>query len=125
MAKRVLIIDDEPDILKMLSKRLLDYRFDVDTAVNALDGLKKIYANLPDVIILDIMMPDMDGNEMAEELRQNEKTTRIPIIFLSALQSKENEKLQGNLVGDHYVFAKPYEITAIVSKINEVTSIKV
>lgn len=119
MSKRILVIDDESGIVKVLEKRLKDHNFDVDIAFNGKDGLDKIYQSAPDLIILDIMMPGMGGNEIAAKLKQNKSTAKIPIIFLSALQSKEDEQKQGSIVGGNIILAKPYDINILVAKINE------
>jgi len=119
MNKKILVIDDEPDIVKVLAARLREQNFTVDAAFNGKEGLEKVEYNKPDLIILDILMPNLSGTEVASKLKANKLTAGIPIIFLSALQSKDDEKQAGNIVGGQVVFAKPYDINVLISKINE------
>ena len=120
MSKKILIVDDEPDIAKVLAVRLVDHGFDVQIAHSGKDALARISQNMPDLIILDIMMPYISGTELAAQLKENKETAMIPVIFLSALQSKQEEKVQGNAIGEDFLFAKPYEIKDLVAKIHQI-----
>lgn len=120
MAKKILIVDDEPDITKVLAARLKENHFDVDTASNGAEGLQRVQENRPDLIIIDIMMPVMSGTEFASVLKMNPETSSIPFIFLSALQTKEEEQHQSGIVGGKVIFAKPFDIRILVEKINEI-----
>lgn len=118
MSKNILIVDDEPDIVKVLALRLIDSGFEVQIAYSGQDALKRISQNLPDLIVLDIMMPEMSGAELAEKLSDDKKTAQIPIIFLTALQSKEEEQKQGTIIGKNIILAKPYDINHLIAEIH-------
>lgn len=81
---KLLLVDDEPDILEFLSYNFRKKGYVVITANNGVEGLKKAEAELPQLIISDILMPEMDGIEMCKELRSNVKLNDIPFIFLTA-----------------------------------------
>lgn len=118
MSKNILIVDDEPDIVRVLALRLIDCGFEVQISYNGQDALTRISQNLPDLIILDIMMPEMSGTELAEKLKDDKKTAQIPIIFLTALQSKEEEQKHGALIGKNIILAKPYDINHLIAEIH-------
>jgi CheY-like chemotaxis protein len=90
--KNVLIVDDDMVTQNMLKTALGNAGYGYIIASNGRDALELAAGNLPGVIILDIMMPDMDGGEVADVLKKNPRTKDIPIIFLSSLISKEEEK---------------------------------
>ena len=84
-SKRILIIDDTKDILMVVSRRLQSWGYQPLTASSGEEGLKLAEEQLPDLILLDIMMPKMKGREVCARLKANPKTQRIPVIFLTAL----------------------------------------
>lgn len=84
MPDRILIIDDEPDTCQMLSLGLQIFGYQADFALSGRDGLAKIRANAPDLVILDLMLPDTDGFEVIRRLRADPATAALPIIILSA-----------------------------------------
>lgn len=96
---KLLIIDDEEEILKLYQYILLSEGFEVLAAANGNDGLRLAIQESPDLIILDVMMPGIDGAETARHLLANKKTENIPIVFLTSLVSKEEmiKKTDGNL----------------------------
>jgi len=83
MKKKLLVVDDEPDVLQFLRKRLERNNFMVTTASNGQDCLNLAFKEEPDLILLDIIMPFMDGYEVVKRLRDNSKTKHIPIILHS------------------------------------------
>ena len=119
MTQKILIVDDEPDIVKVLAARLKERGYDVTVAAGGQEGLMKAGRQSPDLIILDIMMPDMDGSEVAARLKQIPATAKIPIIFLSALQTKKEEKEGSAMISGNVVMAKPYDIDVLCAKIRE------
>ena len=119
MLKKILIVDDEVDVVEALEARLKANRYSVTMAESGREALIQAREVGPDLIILDIMMPDMDGNEVARVLRDDKSTKDIPIIFLTALQTKEDEKRQGPEIGENVVFAKPFEFDKLLKKIKE------
>ncbi len=108
-SKTILVIDDEQDILFMLDKGLTLQGYRVLTADNGADGLKLAQQEQPDTIILDVAMPEMDGPEVATHLRENARTREIPIVFLTALISKEEEAHYRHFVANNITLAKPFD----------------
>ncbi len=107
--KKILIVDDEEDVLLMLEKRLTARGYFVITATNGKDALMLANIKDPDIIVLDILMPGMDGPEVAIRLKESPKTKDIPVMFLTCLYAKAEESEKGHLVGDKLIFAKPYD----------------
>ncbi|MEM7332146.1 MAG: response regulator [Chloroflexota bacterium] len=84
MTQSVLVVDDEPMARTLLRLMLVRAGFNVSEAEDGFDALNKVKINPPDVVLLDVMMPGMDGFKVCESLRQDEKTMGLPIIMLSA-----------------------------------------
>ena len=110
---RLLVIDDEPDMLAMLQRLLSREGFDVISAQDALTGLRTAYQTHPDAILLDIMMPDVDGFETCRRLRE---MTDVPIIFVTAKGLIEDVVRGLRLGADDYV-VKPFECSELVSRV--------
>ena len=110
---RLLVIDDEPDMLAMLQRLLSREGFDVISAQDALTGLRTAYQTHPDAILLDIMMPDVDGFEVCRRLRE---MTDVPIIFVTAKGLIEDVVRGLRLGADDYV-VKPFECSELVSRV--------
>lgn len=85
--KRILVVDDEPDFCSIVQGQLEKEGFEVDVAYNGVEGLEKVHANPPDAIVLDVMMPEMDGYEVCKKLKGDEKCVDIPVILLTAVAS--------------------------------------
>ncbi len=85
--KRILVVDDEPDFCAIVQGQLEKEGFAVELAYDGVQGLEKVKANPPDAIVLDVMMPEMDGYEMCNKLKADEKYVDIPIILLTAVAS--------------------------------------
>lgn len=83
--KRILVVDDEPDFASLVQLNLKKAGFEVDVAYDGVEGLEKVKANPPDAIVLDVMMPEMDGYEMCAKLKKEEKYQDIPIVMLTAV----------------------------------------
>ena len=81
---KILIIDDEPDFAQLLKKRLEANNYEVDTATNGDEGLKKMKAGKPDVVLLDILMPEKDGYTMLKEAKWDASISSIPVIVVTA-----------------------------------------
>lgn len=117
--KRILIVDDEPDVLTLLGERLTKAGYDVLKASSGQEAIQSVAKNIPDLIILDIAMPGMDGSETATILRSEPKTRDIPILFLTCLFTKHEEKACGHLLGQNFFIAKPYDVTELLSEIDK------
>ncbi len=118
LKKKILIVDDDRALLMMLDKCLSAAGYSTAMATNGKDAVFIAKEWNPNLIILDIMMPDMDGTEAAHALRGNETTKKIPKIFLTSLVSKEEEKNGKFFRGNIYI-AKPYEKEELLKEINK------
>jgi CheY-like chemotaxis protein len=118
--KRVLIIDDERDILTVTSIRLRKLGYEVLTAVNGKQGLDTIRIEIPDLVLLDVVMPVMSGAEVCAQIRNDEALKHIPIILFTASGSAAmtEEKLK-KLGADDYII-KPFEPEEFVGKIERI-----
>ncbi len=115
----ILIIDDEEDIREILGYALGKEGFIVYTAKNGEDGIRKAEKHLPDIILLDVMMPEMDGIEVCERLRGNPQTSNIRICFLTA-RNEDYSQIAGFDAGaDDYV-SKPIKPRVLISRINAI-----
>ena len=114
MKKKILIIEDEPDLIKGLKLNLSDEGFDVNWAVNGVEGLRKALEETPDLIILDIMLPEMDGLQVCRELRQ--KNISIPIIMLTA-KGEEIDKVVGLEIGADDYITKPFSVRELLARL--------
>jgi diguanylate cyclase (GGDEF)-like protein len=119
MTERVLVADDDPDILTVVKINLELDGFEVDTAVDGEDALQKATSNPPNVIILDIMMPRMDGLTALHRLRSQAATASIPIILLTARGLPEDRVRGLELGADDYI-TKPFDITELAARVRAV-----
>ncbi len=115
MPKKILVVDDNPDMVMVLSFKLKDEGYEVVTASNGKEGVKKARELKPDLILLDVMMPVMDGTEAAQELRNYPETRAIPIIFLPALIN--DAELVEKTMGNHPVVPKAIHFPELSSVI--------
>jgi DNA-binding response OmpR family regulator len=111
---RVLIIDDEPEILEMLEILLVAEGFEVVTAQDALSGLRAAYQAHPDAILLDVMMPTMDGFEACRRLRE---MTEVPILFLTGKAKGTDDVVHGFGLGADDYLTKPFDRSELVSRL--------
>lgn len=119
----VLIVDDLPSSLRLLSQMLRDHGYQVINALSGEIALSQLKVAIPDVILLDIMMPEMSGYEVCQQLKSNPKTAEIPIIFLTAVTDLP-EKIQAfKLGGDDYV-TKPFYIQEVLLRIEHQITLK-
>lgn len=117
MPQKILAIDDENDVLLIIKTALAGQGYEILTASNGYDGLALAEDQTPDLILLDLRMPEMDGMEVLEQLRDNEKTQNIPVIVLTGISDKT--KIREALdKGITYYIVKPFECQDLVSKID-------
>ncbi len=114
--KSVLAIDDENDVLLIIKTALQSEGYDVLTATNGFDGLAIAEDQRPSLILLDLMMPEMDGMEVLKKLKETKVTDDIPVIILTGLsdRGKIREALDK---GTSYYIVKPFEYQELVSKV--------
>ena len=113
---KILLVDDEPDILEIISYNLKSNGFEVFTALNGVKALKKAKSILPDLIILDVMMPEMDGIETCEEIRKIHELNDTVITFLTA-RSEDYSQLAGFDAGADDYINKPIKPKLLVGKV--------
>lgn len=119
----ILIVDDTPDNLRLLSKTLIQEGYQVRCAVNGSMALLTIQAKLPDLILLDINMPDLDGFEVCEQLKADTLTKDIPVIFVSAL-NEVFDKVRAFELGAVDYINKPFQIPELLSRVNNQLNIQ-
>ncbi len=105
---KVLVVDDDKNVITIIRDSLPDGQFEILEAVNGKEALGMVFAGSPDILILDIMMPEMDGYKVCEELKNHESSKDIPIIILSAKASVEDKLKAMNLGIDDYI-VKPFD----------------
>lgn len=105
---KVLVVDDDRNVITIIQDSLEPDIFKISEAVNGKEALGMVFAEAPDIVILDIMMPDMDGYEVCEKLKEHDNTRKIPIIILSAKTSVE-DKLKAMDLGIADYIVKPFD----------------
>lgn len=119
--KKVLVVDDHTNIVTLIKAKLKASGFMVFTELNGLKALQTAEKEIPDVILLDIMMPGIDGFEVFEKLKVNEKTRQIPVIFLTASSRKSDEERAAAMNAEHFL-RKPFSLNELLEIINKVLS---
>jgi len=114
--QKIFVIDDDPAILELVTSNLEMQGYKVDSADNAIDGLALIQQNPPNLIILDLMMPNLDGFTACQRLRQNDKTKDIPVLMLTAL-SRTEDKITGFDSGADDYLTKPFELAELFVRV--------
>ena len=116
IAKRILIIEDDPSFSRAINHIVEKEGYDVSTASNGITGLRMVGENPPDLLILDVMLPGLDGFEICSRLRSEESTAKLPIIMLSA-KGQETDKTMGLSVGANEYLTKPVDRTLLLGTI--------
>ena len=125
--KIILLVDDEEDILALLEKKLVERGFKVITASRGRDAIHKAKLNIPHLILMDIVLPDIGGPEAIKTIKEDPATRHIPVIFLSGIVSKEEEdtKLGVHVDGVRYhAIAKPFLFLDLYLEIEKVLNVK-
>ncbi|RLA78009.1 MAG: response regulator [Deltaproteobacteria bacterium] len=126
MAKKILIVDDDPDLVEAVSSILESKGYDVVAAYGGVEGLEKAKTERPDLIVLDVMMPDKDGYQVCKELKADPEYRSIPILLLTAVVSKISTTRYTQQMGmeteaDDYI-DKPVEPEVLVQRIEALLS---
>jgi DNA-binding response OmpR family regulator len=116
--KRILIVDDEEDILSVLKFRLEANNYEALTASDGQEGLNKARTEKPDLIILDLMLPKLDGYKVCRMLKFDESYKAIPVIMFTARVQQKDEELGKEMGADAYV-TKPFEPEILLEKIRQ------
>jgi len=121
---KVLIIDDEVDFCFFVKKNLMrDGMFDVVIATNGQDGIDLAKSEEPDIILLDLFMPDMPGEDVADALKENTATAGIPILFVTALATNDDiVDSKENKIGNNYILPKPIRTKKLIETIMKILS---
>jgi sigma-B regulation protein RsbU (phosphoserine phosphatase) len=124
---KLLIVDDEPDALLILAKTLLARGYNVMTAESGLQAINLVKMGKPDLILLDILMPGMDGTQVAAALQEDPTTQNIPVIFLTCLVTKETQEIGEKYHGAvRYSFmSKPYNLDDLLTEIERLIGARV
>jgi DNA-binding NarL/FixJ family response regulator len=114
--RRLLLIDDDPNLI-LLVKDYLEFRgYEVVTAENGREALEVLESEVPDMIICDVMMPEMDGYSLVSAIRQDPKTSWIPVLFLSA-KGQSQDRVKGLNIGADVYMVKPFEPEELVAQV--------
>jgi len=116
---KILVVDDEPNIVQTLQDRLEMNEYEVFTAGNGREGLEKFKEQRPDVILLDVIMPIMDGHEMLEALRKQPDGQGVSVIMLTA-RSQSQDIARANICGIDDYIVKPFDLSELLEKIESV-----
>lgn len=118
MGKKILLVDDEDNIVTILEARLMANGYDVVTASDGQEGLAKARSEKPDLIILDIMLPKLDGYKVCRMLKFDDQYKHIPIILFSA-RTQDSDMETGKQQGADAYITKPFQPAALLNKIKE------
>jgi CheY-like chemotaxis protein len=116
--KRILVVDDDLTTVKIISHFLQKENYRVRTALSGMDGLKKAFQETPDLILLDVMMPDLNGFQFLSIYRKDKENARIPVVILSSL-SEEADVLKGLEIGAMDYITKPFSPQVLMAKIKK------
>ena len=125
--KRILVVDDEPDFAAIVQGNLEKEGFAVEVAYDGVEGLAKVQANPPDLIVLDVMMPEKDGYVVCKELKADDKLCQIPVILLTAVASHVTSTRYSHADGmsteaDDYI-AKPASAEEITDSVKRLLAV--
>ena len=119
MKPRILVVDDEPETVELIEFNLKQSGYTVSTAADGADALKKARSQPPDLIVLDVMLPEMDGFEICKTLRLDPSTTKVPIIMLTAKAAEIDRVLGLELGADDYL-TKPFSTRELLLRIKKI-----
>jgi DNA-binding response OmpR family regulator len=122
-AKKILVVDDEPDVASLLTLMLKSQGYDVMAAGDGQEALEKARSGNPDLILLDVMLPRLDGYKVARMLKFDENYSHIPIIMLTA-KIQDRDKQVGLEMGVNDYITKPFDTAALLGKIKALLEAK-
>lgn len=118
LRRKILVVDDEQDIIQTLRMFLELEGYEVATAMDGEDALNMVHLLSPDLVVLDMMLPVMNGDELVSIVKNDEKLKNIPVILITAFAQKRNEEIMSNAGVDFYL-KKPFELDQLNNKIKE------
>lgn len=119
MAKQILVADDEPAVLRSLEFILKKEGYKVLTAVNGQEAYDLASANLPDLVLLDVQMPRMDGNQVCRQLRDEEASAHLYIIMITA-KGQESDRVNSLESGANEFITKPFSPRKVIARVKEI-----
>jgi DNA-binding response OmpR family regulator len=111
--RKVLVVDDDPSVRKLLNQTLEMEGYEVSTAADGEEALEELPAAQPDVVVLDVMMPKLNGLDVLDRIRRNPETSTLPVILLTAKSSKE-DVWEGWQRGVDYYMTKPFDVEELL-----------
>lgn len=123
MSARVLVVDDLPQNVRLLEAKLASEYFDVITASSGAEALELIHSESPDIVLLDVMMPEMDGYEVCERIRADQTVAHLPVIMVSAL-SDISDRVRGLEAGADDFLSKPVNDVALFARVRSLVRVK-
>ncbi len=121
--RKILVLEDEPAVQTLIYKQLMAQGFEVTVAGDGLDGLMKLESVKPDLIICDVMMPNLDGMEFVKAIKGHNNTQKIPVIFLTA-KTDPRSMIDGINVGARFYVTKPFQLDDLLAKISRALGTK-
>jgi DNA-binding response OmpR family regulator len=118
LAKRILVVEDEPRVQAVIKKRLESAGYDVLTASDGLEGLETARAKKPDLIVLDLILPKLDGLVVCRDLRHDPSCQHIPILMLTA-RAQDSDVQRGMMDGADIYMTKPFKYTRLLSNVSD------
>ncbi len=115
----VLVVDDEP-VVRQLVRRILCREYDVVEAGNGAQAVDMAKAKKPNIVLMDMMMPEMDGLTACYAIRQDETTREIPVVMVTAVTHELNRRLSESVMGASAYITKPFEASELLSTVHEV-----
>lgn len=123
MSRRILLVDDENDILELVTPMLENSGYEVLTAADGQEAIEKARLQKPDLIILDLMLPKLDGYSVCRMIKLDKTIKNIPIIMFTARAGKDDQSTASEVGADAYII-KPFDPEAMLSKIKELLAEK-
>ena len=117
--KRILIVEDDQEIAQSLGKVLVRNGYDISLTGDGLTGLQKAIDDNPDLVLLDLILPKLSGEEVCKKIRKNKKTEKLPIIMITG-KSEDVDRVVGKVIGANYYIIKPYIFEDLLLKISQI-----
>jgi two-component system, OmpR family, phosphate regulon response regulator PhoB len=119
VADKILIVEDEPDLLRSVEYNFRQAGFQVLTAMRGRDGVRLAQTEAPDIVLLDLMLPDLDGTEVCRQIRSSPKTQGIPVVMVTAKSDEVDRVVGFELGADDYV-TKPFSVRELILRVRAV-----
>lgn len=117
MGKKILVVEDDPELMALLCFNLRNAGFAIGSATDGIEAIKKARSLAPDLILLDVMLPELDGFAVCEILRRDAALARVPVVMLTALSS-EFGRITGLAAGANEYLPKPFSIKELISQVS-------